>query len=322
MNVKCLSACLLLLGAAMALAEPPRVPVTMDPNDPEKRRTIIPREEREQLGLAPHTWSGLVDPQVYATLGRLLETIERLKETRTGDAQMLLFTMEFPGTVYVEVQLKHDSKGNAGSEEDIPAIRDAQRRVLRSLTAAEFHVRQLFERAPGLVGYASREALDKLAAHPDVGGVSLDEQALPKRAKVVSNEDLPPAKPGEAPDEPGVAEGKVDPDVYRAFALTDRVYVSLGLRGGDSLPPLTDVPSEMWARGRVREEAARELQDRFLASFNADELWAWTVPLGQLFISAFVNKDGLEKLRQHPDVLRIRLPHVYRSGPELSPVQR
>ncbi|HUU84502.1 MAG TPA: hypothetical protein VM243_13460 [Phycisphaerae bacterium] len=317
MNVKCLLAGLLMRGAAMALAEPPRVPVTVDPNDPEKRRAIIPREEREQLGLAPHTWTGVVDPQAYATLERLLETIERLKEAGTGDAQMTPFLMQFPGTVYVEVHLKHDAKGTVGFQENMAGIRDAQHRVLRSMTAAQFHVRQLFERAPGLVGYATREALDKLAAHPDVAGVCLDEQPLPERAKVVSNDDLPPAKPGEAADEPGVAEGKVDADVYRAFALTDRVYVSLDLRGADSLPPSADAPSEMWDRDRVREEVARELQNRFLASFNADELWAWTVPLGQLFISAFVNKDGLQKLRQHPDVPRIRLPHVYRSGPEV-----
>ncbi|HUU86029.1 MAG TPA: hypothetical protein VM243_21235 [Phycisphaerae bacterium] len=313
---------MLLLGTGTAPAEPPRVPVTMDPNDPEKRRAIISREEREELDLAPHTWTGVVDPQVYATLEKLNETIKGLKETRSGDAAMTLFLMQFPGTVYVEVEVADEPTDTEGAGGNVAAIRHAQRRVLQSLTAAEFRVAQLFERSPGFVGYATKEALDKLATHPDVDGVSLDEQGLPKRAKVISNEDLPPAKPGEAPDELGVAEGKVDPDVYRAFALTDHVYVSLDLRGGDSLPPLTDVPSEMWARGRVREEAARALQDRFLAGFNADEFWPWTVPLGELFISGFVNKEGLEKLREHRDVLGIRLPHVYRLGPELSPVQR
>ena len=305
MNVKCLLGCFLLLGTATVLAEPPRVPVTLDPNDPEKRRTIIPREERERVGLAPHTWTGVVDPQVYATLERLLETIERLKETRTGDAQMTLFTMQFEGTVYVEVQLKHDPDGKADSEENRAAIRDAQRRVLRSLTAAEFRVAQLFEWSPGLVGYATREALDELAAHPEVAGVCLDEQPLPEKGpKTIYKNDLPPAKPGEAADEPGVAEGKVDPDVYRAFALSDRVDLTVSLRR-DTLPDLTDVPSEMWARNRLRRQAEKQLWDKVLSTVNADQFWTWTL-LGS-GVSGFASKEGVEKLQQHPDVVRVYL---------------
>ena len=217
MNVKCLSAGLLMLGAAMGLAEAPRVPVTMDPNDPEKRRTIIPREEREQLGLAPHAWTGVVDPQAYATLERQHEILERLNEARTDDAHMILFAMDirFPGSVYVQVLLKHDPDGQVDSEENRAAIRETQHRVLRSLTAAEFRVRQLFERAPGFVGYASKEALDKLATNLHVAGVCPDDQPLPEKPKTIYKNDLPPAEPGEAADEPGVAEGRVDPDVYR-----------------------------------------------------------------------------------------------------------
>ena len=103
--------------------------------------------------------------------------------------------------------------------------------------------------------------------------------------------------------------------------MTDRVDVRFSLRG-DSRPPLTHVGSDKWARDRLREEASRQLRDRFLASFNADEFWVWTIDRGGLFIWAFVNKEGLEKLRQHPDVLRMRLPELLFLGPELSPLQR
>ena len=322
MNVKCMLGCLLLLGTATALGEPPRVPVTVDPNDPENRRAIVPREEREELGLAPHTWTGVVDPEVYATLERQLETIDKLNEARTDDAHMILFAMDmrFPGTVYVQVQLKHDPDGQVDSEEDRAAIRETRHRVLRSLTAAEFRVRQLFERSPGLVGHASREGLDKLAAHPDVAGVCTDDQPLPEIAKTIYKNDLPPAKPGEAADEPGVAEGRVATDVYRALSLTDRVEVTVSLRD-DLLPPRTDVSADVWARDRLRKEVVRRARDRFLASFNADELRAWSVSPGHLSMCAFVNREGVEKLGQHPDVRRIQLQRLL-FAPEVFPVER
>ncbi len=305
MNVRCLLGCFLLLGATMALAEPPRVPVTMDPNDPEKRRTIIPRAEREQLGLAPQTWSGVVDPRVYVTMERLLATIERLKETRTGEAPTTLFLMQFPGTVYVEVHLKRDPKGTADSEGNLAGIRDAQRRVLRSLTAYEFRVAQLFERSPGFVGFATREGLDKLGAHQEVVGVCLDMQPLQEKGpKTIYKNDLSPAKPGEAADEPGVAEGKVDADVYRAFALTDRVDLTVSLRR-DTLPDLTDVPSEMWARNRLRRQALEQLWDKVLSTVNADQFWTWTSLSSG--VSGFATREGVEKLQQHPDVVRVYL---------------
>lgn len=313
MNVKCLSVCLFMLGGATALAEPPRVPVTLDPNDPEKRRTIIPREEREELGLTPRTWTGVVDPEVYATLDRVNQTIEELKRTRTVAAIQALFAMRFKETVYVQVHLKDGGGRHAVSKENIPAIGDTQRRVLRSLTAGEFAVRQIFERSPGFVGYATKEALDKLGIHPDVAGVCLDNHPLPEKGpRSIYKDDLPPAEPGEGADEPGVAEGKVDPDVYRAFALTDRVYVSVYLRGKESLPKLTDVPSEMWTRDRLREAAVKELQDRFLATVSADEFWVWSREPADLGISGYVNQEGLRKLREHPNVQRVYLQYVMR----------
>ena len=322
MNVKYLSAGLFMLGAAVALAEPPRVPVTVDPNEPDKRRAIIPREEREQLGLAPHTWSGVVDPQAYATLERQHEILERLNEARTDDAHMILCAMDvrFPGSVYVQVQLKHDADGPADSKENRAAIRETRRRVLRSLTAAEFRVRQLFERAPGFVGYASKEALDKLATNSHVAGVCPDDQPLPEKPKTIYQNDLPPAKPGEAADEPGVAEGRVDADVYRALGLTDRVEVTVNL-GDHLLPPRTDVPADVWARDRLRREAARQARDRFLAGFNADELRTWGVFVDRPVICALVNREGVEKLGQHSDVRGVQLEQLI-SVPETFPVER
>lgn len=322
MNAKCFSACLVLLGAPRALAEPPPAPLTVDPNDPEKRRAIIPRDEREQLGLVPHTWTGVVDPQAYAALERQHEILERLNEARTGDAQMILFAMDmrFPGSVYVQVLLKHDPDGRVDPEENRAAIREAQHRVLRSLTAAEFRVVQLFERCPGLVGYATKEGLDKLAAHPDVAGVSLDDRPLPETPKTIYQNDLGPAKPGEAADEPGVAEGRVDADVYRALGLTDRVLVTVVL-GDHLLPPRTDEPADGWARDRLRTEAARQARDRFLAGFNADELRTWSVDVDRPVFCAFVNREGVDKLGQHPDARRIHLEQlVY--VPKALPVER
>ena len=159
-----------------------------------------------------------------------------------------------------------------------------------------------------------------LATHPDVTGVCLDENPLPEKGpRTIYKDDLAPAGPGEAANEPGAAEGKVDPDVYRAFGLSDRVDVTVSLRT-DSLPQLTDVPSEMWARSRLRRQAENELRDRVLSTVSADEFWVWT-PLGP-GMSGFINNHGLKKLCEHPDVLRINLPHVYRLGAEPSPVQR
>jgi len=133
-----------MLGAAIAFAAPPpkptSAPVTADPNDPEKTRTIVPREEREKLGLTPHTWSGVVHPDVYLTLDKLKKTEARLRERLRNESGEqgeevfdMLWFMHFKGTVYVQVQLKS---------------KDAQRRVLASLKTSEFHAQQLFAAMP------------------------------------------------------------------------------------------------------------------------------------------------------------------------------
>jgi hypothetical protein len=93
---------------------PARAQMTADPNDPGKTRTTIPREEREELGLTPRTWTGVVDPEAYARLDRLDKTVadlrERLKKGKDAEAFDTLRRIRFKGMVYVQVQLKPDPK--------------------------------------------------------------------------------------------------------------------------------------------------------------------------------------------------------------------
>jgi len=297
MHGKLLLACLLVLVVAWSPV-PSRPKATNDPNDPENTRPIIPREEREKLGLTPHTWSGVVHPDVYPKFDMLNKVIANLKEKvnkKDVQAVRVLFGMRFKGTVYVQVQLKD---------------KDTQRRVLASLKASEFHVRQLFDGSAGFVGYVTKEGLDKLVKNPDVIGVCLDDKPLPEKGKTIYTNDLPPAKPGEAANEPGVAERKVDPDVYRAFALSERVYVIISLHI-ESLPALGGTTlSEMRVRNELREQAEKQLRDRVLSTVSADDLWLW-VNLGP-GMSGFITKEGLEKLQKQSEVQRIHLDHLVR----------
>lgn len=345
MNIRSLSACLVVLGAGVAFAAaPPRSPrgsVTVDPddprlyprvadpNDPEKTRSTISRDEREKLGLTPKTWTGVVPPEVYATLDRLNQTVaslkDRLQKGRDVQAFDALRRIRFEGMVYVQVQLKHDPKGKPDSEENKAAIRDVQRRVLASLKASEFHVPYLFEKAPGLTGYVTKEGLDKLAKKPDVAGVCLDDKPLPKKGKIIVKDSLPPAKPGEAANEPGVAEGIVDPDVYRAFDLSDRVDVIVSLRA-ESLPELGgNTLSDMRARWELHKQVEKQLRERVLSAMTADGFWVSTL-LGP-GMSGCITREGLQDLRQHPAVQRIYLQEFLRlqriperrNGKQLSP---
>jgi len=184
-------------------------------------------------------------------LERLNKTVEglkerpRLKKGRDMDAFDALERIRFPGMVYVQVQVK-----------DI----DAQRRVLATLKASEFHDPYLFEKAAGFTGYATKEALDKIAKNPDVVGLCLDDKPFAEPLKTIYKNDLPPAEPGDASaTKPGVAEGIVDADVYRALDRSTHVKAGVSLRGEDSLPELTDVPAKMWEAGELRQQAAKQL---------------------------------------------------------------
>jgi len=287
MNANSLSACVLMLGAAMTVAAPPRVPVMVDPNDPEKTRTIISREEREKLGLTPRTWSGVVHPDVYATLDRLNRTVaslkDRLKRGRDVQAFDALRRIRFEGMVYVQVQVKD---------------RDAQRRVLASLKASEFHVPYLFEKSAGLTGYVTKEGLDKLAKNPEVVGVCLDDKPVPKD---------PPAAVGEHP-RPGekpkwtIADGKVDPQVREALEKSPdgHVFIIVTLK--------RDVPrSTAWGE---KKAAIRKTQERVLSGVSADEFRIRARSVGGA-LNGHINAKGLEKLGRHPDVVGIQLTRRY-----------
>lgn len=313
-----LSVCLLMLGGAAALAGPPLLTgpnVTGDPNAPGERRTIVPQAERERLGLAPRTWKGVVRPDVWPTLERRNKAIEslrdRLRQKRGKDLEafQILFgaEMEGEGIVYVQVQLKHEPKGVPESKENMAAINALQRRVLRSLTALEFHRPFLFQKAAALTGYVTKEGLDKLAKNPEVLGVCLDEAPLPDEPMKRVYDDLAPARRGDpASTRPGVAEMKVDPDIYRALDLADRVDVDVALRG-DSLPKLTDDPLKGWAQMQLRKKAVKELQDRVLSTLSADEFWNSEGVSLTAGLSGFITREGFEKLRKHPDLVRINL---------------
>jgi hypothetical protein len=306
MNLRCLTVCLLMSGVATAFAAGPPAPsrqkATYDPNDPEKTRPIVSREDREKLGLTPRAWTGVVQPEVHTTLDRLNKTVEglkerlRLKKGRDLQAFDALERIQFEGMVYVQVQVKD---------------RPAQRRVLASLNASEFHRPFLFENSAGFTGYVTKDGVDKLAKSPDVVGVCLDDKPLPERPKPLYKNDLPPAGPGDASaTKPGVAEMKVDPDVYRAFDVSDRVFVIVSLHA-KSIPPGTDVPSEMWTRGEMVDKAAKQLQDRVLSTLSAEEFWLSTREHGGAGFCGFISKEGFDKLRRHAEVQRIYLDELH-----------
>ncbi len=228
-------------------------------------RQIITRIEREKLGLTPHTWQGVVHADVYPSLKKLSALAEalkaRLRQRRDEKADGLLRRINMQGMVYVEVSTRDD----------------AQRRVLASLRASEFHARQVFDKASGFVGYASAPALDKLAKNPDVIGVCLDNKPLP---------DSPPIffKPD---------------DENSAFKKASHINISISLTT-DAIPRANDLPS-----GFVREQKIREIQDRVLTIVNADEVRVWGKIPWSTLVSAFATRDGLDKLRRSPDIIRV-----------------
>ncbi len=177
---------------------------TYDPNHYGKLRIGVPMAERDSLGLALHTWKGVVDPQVYTRLEQLGKEAERFPQDFDG-----VSPVKFRGMVYVEVEVK--TKGDSHA-------------VLKSLTAAEFHVRQIFSQHAGFIGYASKEALDKLGQSPKVVGVCLDTKPIPIGEPRVRRKDLVSVKT-ETATQPGVASGKVDANLYRALAIRDRVLM-------------------------------------------------------------------------------------------------
>lgn len=297
MKVACLTV-LWAAGLVLAAAQPPRVSATADPNDPEKTRPVVPREEREKLGLTPKTWTGVVQPEVYARLDNLKKAMASAREkVNAGTKDERVFQAwwagtQTEGTVYVQIHLKDQA---------------AQRRVLASLKASEVQRPYLFTKLPALTAHVTKEALDKLAESPDVLGVCLDDKPVPDtRRGIITKDGLPALKAGdESGEQPGVKEGKIEAEVYRAFAISDRVRVTVSLRG-ESLPELTDKGPEVRTRLVRRHQAEKQLQDRVLASVSADDL-ELIARIGS-GVSAYITREGAHKLARHPDVQRISLP--------------
>lgn len=297
MKVACLTV-LWAAGLVLAAAQPPRVSATADPNDPEKTRPVVPREEREKLGLTPKTWTGVVHPDVHSKLNELNQRVGKLKERLRKGRDIAAFDalqrVRFEGTVYVQVQLKSDNESG-----------DIRERVLATLKASEIHAPYLFSKSPALIGYVTQQGLDKLAKNTDVVAICLDDKPFPEKHRTIYKNDLPPRLPADPSlERPGVKEGKVDPDVYRAFDLTDRVDVSIRFRT-ESLPTLTGPQSEIRTQWEQVKQAEKQLQNRFLSTVSAEDFWLW----GRhgAGISGFTSRAGLERLWKHPEVQQVHL---------------
>jgi hypothetical protein len=197
--------------------------------------------------------------------------------------------MHFKGTVYVQVRLKPNAK---------------VKKVLSGLKASEFHAWHLFPSDAGFIGFASKEALDKMAKNPDVAGVGLDDKPVSAGpVKIILTDELPPPKDHDTSDEqPGVKDGKVRPEVYRAFDVVDRVFVWVLLRG-DGLPAV----DETLETNERLTQAEKRLRDRVLETMTADDFCLRAGEgLGASFLG-FITRDGLQKLLKHPDVFQVRL---------------
>lgn len=292
-------------GGAGAFAQYAGMAVA-DPNEPRNSRNVVSREQREQLGLSERNWTGVVHPDVSQAFDRLKilpeDRIERFK---------FLSSQRFKGTVYVQVHLKHTAVGQADSDQNKAAIAALQRRVLTSLTAAQFHPVQKFKTSPGVIGFATPEAISKLEDNPDVVGVCLDDKPIPEQLPILTKDQLPPRQPGAYADEPGVAEREVGPEVYQALDLYGQVSILAVLESkGDPLPQLTHVRSETESRWKARERAVRELQDRVLSTLTADDFILSTRLSGSPGFGGFANREGVNKLLAHPEVKSIGMEEL------------
>jgi len=289
----------LALFGGRAGADPPQQD---DPGtrDAKGVREVVPAEQREALGLDETPWTkehGKVHPHVY----KALEKDERPWPRPVG----------YEGTVYVQVQLNHEQKGKADSAENKAAIKQLQSRVLSQLTAAQFHVEYPFQTLPGILGYVNRAGLEKLKTNADVVAICLDHKPFPRRPEHVFKVDLPPLKPGDPATQAGRG-GKVEVEVYQALGLHERVFVLVNL-----------VPTG--SRNRLSDEhkaRVKEIENRVLSALTADEFWLSSKTKSFTALHGRVNKDGLKKLENHPDVdgvgmeeAPIRVPRTFRKRP-------
>lgn len=254
---------------------------------------VVPGEQREALGLDDTTWTkqyGKAHPDVYEALKKAEEIGERAKKAR----EAYLDPAGFGGKVYVQVHLKHEQKGKASSTRNKAAIKRLQTEVLSQLSAAEFYARYPLQTLPGILGYADRTALEKLKANPDAVAICLDDKPFPEQPPHVFKADLPPIKPGDPAAQ--VAEGrlwgsggKVEREVFQALGIHERVFVIVILNAPRRTVPLSD---EVLTENRV-------IENKVLSSLTADEFW---LQARTRTLFGLVNKDGLTRLENHPEV--------------------
>ncbi len=296
----------LLVPGSRVLADPParQRPAVgpardMDPNVigtryAQSEAEIVPPEQREALGLDDAAWTkqyGKVHPDVYVAL----EKAEKVKEPWRNLAGLA-------GAVYVQVQLRRESTGNAASAGTTGAIGRLEGGVLSRLTAAEFHVEYAFQTTPCILGYARRSALEKLRAVADVAAICLDEKPFVSRPAHVVKEDLPPPKAGDPATQPARGRfwgsgGKVEADVYRALAKHGRVFVVVNVSDPGKAPPLSP----------ERFAEVRGVEDGVLCALTANDLWVTDTTLSFPSIAGYVNTDGLNKLVAQDTVTGIGL---------------
>jgi hypothetical protein len=246
-----------LIGASIGAGQEAKDLSDLGTRYPKGEHEIVPPEQREALGLGDMGWTkphGKVHPDVYAAL----EKAEKVKEP-------WLDFNGFAGTVYVQVHLKHEPKGQSDSPENNDAINELQSKVLSRLGAGDFCTRYEFVAAPGILGYGTRAAIEKLKASSDVVAVHLDDTPFPRPPEVVTKDDLPPAQPGHPVGRVGPG-GKTEANVYRALAIHGRVCVPVGFNFA--------------RRGPIQESGGqgRKLEDTVLATLDAYAAWRAEYP--------------------------------------------
>ncbi len=293
------------VGSAVVLAQPP-ASKTSDPNDPLKSRALVSLEDRERLGLNDKTWKGVVHPDVSKAFDHLkIQPEDPIKRFKFN------FRQRFRGTVYVQLHLKHAVVGQPASVANETAIAAVQERVLNSLTAAEFHLAQKFSDIPGMIGYATREAIAKLAVHNEVVGVCLDDKPIPERPAVLYGNRLPPTPP-DLVVPPGTSSRKASLKVYQALTMRETVFIVVGLAPKTgSIPKLTEAPEKRKEQWEIRDAAVRELQDRVLSTVTAEDFQLTSRLGGSKAIAGFVSRKGLKKLLSHPEVRDVFLDELH-----------
>ena len=283
---------------------------TWDPNDSQKTRLMISGVEREKLGICTKNWNGVVHPDVSTTIERQETTIaglkKRLSAGRDREAFDAMNRFRFEGMVYVQVHLKLDSNTQSEAKGKLESVQRTQQDVLRSMTAADFHVQYLFESQPAILGYADRSAIEILSKSPLVSGVCLDPLPIPDYPPHPTKEDVAQSagKDHDAGSEAGKSpssSGRFEAEVYKAIKSHDHVFVIV----------LPRDPRQSRGMGPDNIGKARAIEDNILDSLAANEFWTvnrsqTTSPLYPR-LTGFINASGLAKLEKTSDVSSVSL---------------